>query len=76
MIRSLAQVPEETPYEAIGTVWTKLYGQCLTMMPDSQCRGLLGYRPIYFPTTCVEKPKFTLPWWGYMVAGWLIARFI
>lgn len=87
MIHSLAQVEtplvtaQETTPDIIAAVWSKLYAQCLTMpgMSEDQCRGLLGYKAIYFPPTCVEKPekpKFTLPWWGYMIAGWLIARYI
>jgi len=76
MIRSLAQVPEETPYDVIGAVWTKLYQTCLTMpgMSESQCRGLMGYKPVYFPPSCVEKPKF--PWWGYGIIGFFVGKWI
>ena len=59
---------------SVNSVWDMLRAKCEESLTVEQCNGLLGYKPIYYPPSCVDKPK--IPFWGYLLIGYIAGKFI
>ena len=74
----IAQITSPTPTlpanPTVSDLWVWLVSQCQTQMPAEQCNALLGVKPIYYPPSCVDKPK--VRWWVFLVIGFIAGRFI
>lgn len=60
------------PYASVAAIWDEIKAYCQTKMTPAQCDALLGYKPIYQPPTCVEKPK--VPFWVYLGVGYILGK--
>ena len=64
--------PPVDPYASVAAIWSEIKAYCETKMTPTQCNALLGYNPIYYPPTCIDKPK--VPFWAWLVAGYIAGK--
>ena len=67
--------PPMPPAPTIQETWNHLNDECLKMLPEANCKALLGYRPIYFAPEHELLPKWA---WGLagVFGGLTFARYL